>query len=243
LRKDETTMPEFMLLIHESEAAGAARPPAETRQLLERQAAYAQSLRASGAYVDGERLRPSAEARRVSRDDEKKARIEAGPFDGPTLEAYYVVQAGGLEDALELAAACPIPEGAGLEVRPVMSGHMEPDKTSQKGRVFAFAVLGAAPDERSWIDVMDRIDERTQGSFPEHQFRGGLRLEAPSRGRHVGSAGGRRATFDGPFLEGKEVIGGVFFMRMASVDEAVEWATTSAFVEHGVLEIRELWRS
>jgi hypothetical protein len=236
-------MPEFMLLIHESEAAGAARAPGETRQLLEQQAAYAQSLRASAAFVDGERLRPSVEARRVGRGREQGARIDAGPFGGPTLEAYYVVQAGDLEAALELAAACPVPPGAELEVRPVMSGRTEPDKTSQKGRVFAFAVLGASPDERSWVDMMDRIDERTQGSFPEHQFRGGVRLEAPSRGRHVGSAGGRRAVFDGPFLEGKEVIGGLFFMRMANVDEAVEWATTSAFVEYGVLEIRELWRS
>jgi hypothetical protein len=30
---------------------------------------------------------------------------------------------------------------------------------------------------------------------------------------------------------------------MASLDEAVEWASGSVFVEHGVLEIRELWRS
>src|SRR5688500_12048152 len=113
-------MPEFMLLIRESEAAGAARAPGETRQLLERQAAYAQSLRASAAFVDGERLRPSAEARRVSRDDQQRPRIETGPFGGPTLEAYYVVQARDLEAALELATECPIPPGAELEVRPVM---------------------------------------------------------------------------------------------------------------------------
>jgi hypothetical protein len=136
-----------------------------------------------------------------------------------------------------------VPPGAQVEVRPVMKGQFEPDKTSQKGRVFAFAVLGTAPDEGSWIDLMDRIDERTQAHFPEHQFRGGVRLEAPSRGQKLDSTGGRRAVFDGPFLESKEVIGGLFFMRMASLDEAVDWANQSAFVEHGALEIRELWRS
>jgi hypothetical protein len=241
--KEEITMPEFMLLIHDSEAAGAARTPGETRQLLEQQAAYEQKLRGAAAFVDGERLRPSAEARRVSRDGEGGSRVETGPFEGPTLEAYYVLRAGDLDTALELAADCPIPTGAEVEVRPVMSGQIEPEKTSQKGRVFAFAVLGAAPNESSWIEVMDRIDERTQGVFPEHQFRGGVRLEAPSRGRRLGPPGGRRAIFDGPFLEGKEVIGGLVFMRMASLDEAVEWASTSAFVEYGALEIRELWRS
>jgi hypothetical protein len=48
---------------------------------------------------------------------------------------------------------------------------------------------------------------------------------------------------DGPFLESKEVIGGLFFLRMTSIDEAVAWAAESRFVVHGTLEIRELWRT
>jgi hypothetical protein len=235
-------MTEFMVLIHESDAGGATLSPGETRRFLEQQAAYEQKLRALASFVDGERLRPSAEARRVRRD-EQGVHVEAGPFGAPTLEGYYVLQASDLEAALELTAQCPVPPGAQVEVRPVMSGHFEPDKTSQKGRVFAFAVLGTAPNEGSWTDVMDRIDESTRGRFPEHQFRGGARLEAPSRGRQLSFTGGRRAIFDGPFLESKEVIGGIFFMLMTSLDEAVEWAKSSAFVEYGALEIRELWRS
>jgi hypothetical protein len=241
--KEEPPMAEFMVLIHESEIAGGGLPPGKTQDLIEEQAAYEQKLRAAEAFVDGERLRPSSEGRRVSRDREQGARVEVGPFDEPTLGAYYVLQASDLDAALELAAQCPFPPGAGAEVRPVMNGHFEPDKTSQKGRLFAFAVLGSAANERSWIDVMDRIDERTRACFPEHQFRGGARLEAPSRGRHISATGGRRAVLDGPFLESKEVIGGLFFLRMASLGEAIEWASASPFVDHGTLEIRELWRS
>ena len=61
-------MPEFMVLIHENEADGATLTPSETRALLERQAAYEQKLRASKAYVEGERFRPSVEGRRVSKE-------------------------------------------------------------------------------------------------------------------------------------------------------------------------------
>jgi hypothetical protein len=235
-------MPDYMLLIHESEAAGASFAPRETQALLEQQASYEQKLRAASAYVDGERLRPAAEGRRVSREQEAP-RVEAGPFGEPTLAAYYVVRADDLDAAIALSVECPTSPGAVIEVRPVMKGEVEPAKTSHRGRVFAFVVLGAAADERSWIEVMDRIDERTHDRFPEHQFRDGVRLEAPSRGRELRSAGGRRATFDGPFLESKEVIGGLFFLRMASLDDAVDWAKESAFVDHGALEIRELWRS
>jgi hypothetical protein len=53
----------------------------------------------------------------------------------------------------------------------------------------------------------------------------------------------RRATFDGPFLESKEVIGGLILLRMTSLDEAVRWAGGTRFVVHGTLEIRELWRT
>jgi hypothetical protein len=236
-------MAEFMVLIHDNDGAGGALPPAEMRQLIEQQAAYKQKLQALAAFIDGERLRPSSEGRRVSRDPERGARVAEGPFGAPRLDAYYAFEARDLNAALDLAAQCPLPPGAEAEVRPVMNGHFEPDKTGQKGRMFAFAVLGSAPNERSWIEVMDRIDEQTRTQFPEHQFRGGARLEAPSRGQKLSSSGGRRAIFDGPFLESKEVIGGLFFMCMTSLDEAVEWATTSAFVEHGSLEIRELWRS
>jgi len=234
-------MPEFMVLIHESAAAGSGLTPRETRALLEAQSGYEGKLRAAAAYVDGERLRPAVEGRRVSRAAE--LRVADVPPGDSTLSGYYVVQAGNLDAAIELAAECPTPRGAELEVRPVMKGRFEPDKTSQKGRVFAFGVLGSAAHEAAWVEVMDRIDERTQDHFPPDRFRGGVRLQAPSQGRRIASSGGRRAVFDGPFLESKEVIGGLFFMRMPSLGEAVAWAGETAFVEHGVLEIRELWRS
>ncbi len=236
-------MSQFMVMIHENEAAEAALTPSETKALLEGHAAYEQKLRAASAYLDGERLRPSAEGKRVSHRD-GQPRVDAGPFADKALSGYYVLDAASLDAAVELAQQCPVSPGAELDVRPLMKGRLAPDKASQRGRVFAFAVLGSAPNEQGWVDVMDRVDnESTRDLFPGGRFLAGVRLEAPGRGRRVASTGGRRAVFDGPFLEGKEVIGGLFFMRMASLDEAVQWASQTAFVKHGAVEIRELWRS
>jgi hypothetical protein len=229
-------------MILENEAEGGKLAPSEIKALVEGHSAYERKLRAVSAYVDGERLRPSSEGRRVSRRD-GQLRIDPGPFGDKALSAYYVLETEGLDAAVKLAEECPMAPGAEFDVRPLMKGRHQPDKTSQKGRVFAFAVLGNAPSEQGWIEVMDRIDESTQDGFPAGRFRGGLRLKEPGRGRRVASAGGRRAVFDGPFLESKEVIGGLFFLGMASLDEAVDWASRSEFVKHGALEIRELWRS
>jgi hypothetical protein len=235
-------MPQFMVLILENEAEGRKLAPSETKALVEGHSAYEQKLRAVSAYIDGERLRPSSEGKRVSSRDGQPC-IDPGPSGDQALSGYYVLDADGLEAAVKLTEECPMSPGAELDVRPLMKGRHQPDKTSQPGRVFAFAVVGNAPSEQAWIDVMDRIDESTREGFPADRFRGGVRLQEPGRGRRVASAGGRRAVFDGPFLESKEVIGGFFFMRMTSLDEAVDWASRSEFVKHGAVEIRELWRS
>jgi hypothetical protein len=187
-------------------------------------------------------LRPSAEGKRV-RVRGGQARIEAGPFAESALAGYYLVNADSLDAAVALAEECPRSPGSVLDVRPLMKGSVKPEKASQQGRVFAFAVLGNAASEEAWSEIMDRIDASTREAFPTDRALGGMRLHAPGRGRRVTAAGGQRAIFDGPFLESKEVIGGLFFLRMTTLDEAVRWAAESEFVKHGALEIRELWRS
>ena len=246
-------MSQFMVMIHEHEATESALGPADTQALLEARVAYEQNLRDASAYRDGERFRPSAEGRRVRRR-EGQLQVDVGPFEEKAFGAYYVVEAPSLDAAVALARDCPVSPGAELDVRPVMRGDLSPDKASQQGRVFAFAVLGSAPTEAAWIDVMNGIEEITRDArarggydeipgFPAARRLGGVRLEAPGRGQRVVNTGGRRAVFDGPFLESKEVIGGLFFMNIASLEAAVKWASEKPFLQYGATEIRELWRS
>jgi hypothetical protein len=242
--KGEVAMPEYMILIHEDEGEQARIAPSETKRLIEAHTAYVKSLKSAGAYRDGERLRPSAEGRRI-RARAGRAEVEPGPFadDNRALAGYYLVRADDLAAAVALAESCPTAPGDTLDVRPLMKGNVRGDKGDARGKTFAFGVLGNAANERGWVEVMDRIDADTSAGFPTEQFLGGVRLEAPGKGRHIVWRGGKRAVMDGPFLESKEVIGGLFFLRLASLDEAVAWAALSKFVVHGALEVRELWRS
>jgi hypothetical protein len=236
-------MPEFMILIHEDEAGQQAMAPSEMRRWIEAHTAYSGKLKAAGVYRDGGRLRPSNEGRRV-----RTGRIEAGPFAGEAraLAGYYLVAADDLDAALALAGSCPLAPGDQLDVRPLMKGEVRADKSDVQGKTLGFVVLGNAGNEAAWVEVMDRIDADTHDRFPTERFLGGVRLEAPGRGRQVAARAGKPMVpmvMDGPFLESKEVIGGLFFLRFASLDEAVAWAKTTRFVEHGALEVRELWRS
>lgn len=235
-------MSEFMVLILADEAEEARLSPSATRTQVDGHAAWEAALREAAAWLDGERLRPSAAGRRVSVRD-GTPHVEVGPFGEATLAGYTLVQAENLDAALALTEGCPISAGTTIEVRPVLKGRSHPGKASLPGRVFAFAVLGQGVTEQAWIDVMDRIDTSATPVLGDDRFLGGVRLQPPGLGRQVRDVGGRRAVFDGPFLESKEVIGGLFFMRMSTLEEAVQWASKTEYVIHGVLEIRELWRS
>ena len=219
-------MNDYLVMILDNEAAVT---PADMRKLIAGHADFAKGLRASGIYRDGERLRP--EAKRVQGKD---------VFDGPFAETkealggYYAVRAESLEAATEIATRCPMLDGDTIEVRQVMKGELQPVKTDKPGKVFAFAVVGDN-------SLMDRVDAETSGAFhhDDPAFLGGVRLEAT--GRRVLSERGQRRVIEGPFAETKEVIGGLFFLRLPTIDDAVRFALDSRFVKHVALEIRELW--
>lgn len=237
-------MTEYLVMTLEDEQAHASQSPKAMSELIEKSAAYAEGLRRDGRLKDRGRLRPSKEGKRVRREGGRLA-VHDGPFaeEGKALGGYHWVEASSLDEATRLAASAPVLPGDAIDVRPLMKGAVQADKEAKPGKLFACGVLGNGKTEEGWVEVMDRIDEETRGRFPEASFLGGLRLEPPRSGRRIATRGERHATFDGPFLESKEVIGGLFVLRMTSIEEAVRWAGETAFVVHGALEIRELWRT
>jgi hypothetical protein len=237
-------MAEYLVMTLEDEDAHASQSPKEVAELIERGAALADELRRGGRLKDLGRLHPSKEGKRIRRVGDR-LELRDGPFaeEGRALASYHWVEAAGADEATALAERLPgLPTDA-IDVRPLMAGWVPVDKEARPGKLFACAVLGSTATERAWVEVMDRIDAETRGRLPESSFLGGLRLEPPSAGRRVVARSERRATLDGPFLESKEVIGGLVLMRMTSLDEVVRWASGTPFVVHGALEIRELWRT
>jgi hypothetical protein len=235
---------EYLVTILEDEPAHASQSPMAMAAHIDQSAAYADELRSAGRLKDRGRLRPSKEGKRVRREGERLT-VRDGPFaeEGKALGGYYWVEAGSLDEATGIAVRAPVLPTDEIEVRPLMKGAIPADKEAKAGKLFVCGVLGNTPTEDAWVGAMDRIDHETQGRFPAESFLGGLRLEPPRSGRRIATRAERRAIFDGPFLESKEVIGGLFVVRMTSIDEAVRWASETAFVAHGVLEIRELWRT
>jgi hypothetical protein len=69
-------------------------------------------------------------------------------------------------------------------------------------------------------------------------LRGGPRLGASELTTTVAVRDGRRLVTDGPFIESREQLGGVFVLDCADLDEAIDWAARCPGASHGTVEIR-----
>ena len=66
-------------------------------------------------------------------------------------------------------------------------------------------------------------------------------LQPASKGARVSFTTGRGIVTDGPFPETKEVIGGYWMIKAASLQEAVEWAKQVPAAEGDVVEVRQVF--
>lgn len=113
----------YALLIVDAESANPAseQPSAEdAATVMGDYNAYTKMLRDRGAYVAGEALQPNPTATTVRVQDGRTVTT-----DGPFIEAkealggFYLVEARDLDEAIELAAACPGARFGAVEIRPI----------------------------------------------------------------------------------------------------------------------------
>lgn len=113
-------MAQWMIAIYGDEQAEAQASEAETARVIEAYGAYTKALGDAGVIRGGERLRPSAEARRVRVRGGQRAILD-GPFTETkeVLGGFYLLECATREEALEWGARCPGAEHAFVEVWPI----------------------------------------------------------------------------------------------------------------------------
>src|ERR1700733_734345 len=112
----------YMLLIYTPDI-GRDRTDEEWAEMVEPFVAYNEYVKASGYYVDGAPLAELSTATTVRVRDGKRV-ITDGPFAETKefLGGFYMVDCPSLDEAIELAAACPAAISGAVEVRPVLDG-------------------------------------------------------------------------------------------------------------------------
>lgn len=114
----------YMLLIFGDEQAAMQATAEQREQQGMAYEAFTQSIRRSGNFRDGDPFQPRETATTVRvRDGESEA--VSGPVD-PSREqllAYYKVEAGTLDEAVEMASRIPGANYGSIEVRPVLQSN------------------------------------------------------------------------------------------------------------------------
>jgi hypothetical protein len=111
---------QYMLLIYNCQRPEPADP--DFAESLARVNAFADECRRRGVFVGGHPLQPEHTATTVSVRD-GKALITDGPFaeTHEHLGGAYILDCRNLDEALELAALCPMAEVGSIEVRPIVT--------------------------------------------------------------------------------------------------------------------------
>ena len=109
---------QYLLMLYADESCWTRMTPEEQTRGMEAYRAYTEALQSSGAYVGGNRLRPSGTATRV-RANNDKTQVLDGPFSDSKeqLGGYYLIEAPDLDGALSWAARCPGAHHGTVEVR------------------------------------------------------------------------------------------------------------------------------
>ncbi|MEO0564206.1 MAG: YciI family protein [Chloroflexota bacterium] len=68
----------------------------------------------------------------------------------------------------------------------------------------------------------------------------GIQLHKPTAATTVRIRDGKTTTFDGPFAETKEFLGGIYVLECENLDEAIELAAMIPAAAHSSVEVRPI---
>lgn len=88
-------------------------------------------------------------------------------------------------------------------------------------------------DGRAWVEEMKRRGAYSSGDL----------LRPPDEAATVRVREGQVLVSDGPYAETKEQVGGLTVLECASLDEAIELASTHPSARLGMIEVRPLWET
>ena len=111
---------QYALTIYDDQTKWADAPPDAPRETAEAYGKLTDEMRAAGVFRAGEGLQPVTTATTVRVPNGERI-VTDGPFaeTKEQLGGYYVIEADGLDRALEAAKRCPGAQGGTIEVRPV----------------------------------------------------------------------------------------------------------------------------
>ena len=96
---------------------------------------YDAELRKAGVLLAEEGLHPTSKGRRVKMTGGKPV-VTDGPFAEAkeVVAGFWIIQAKSMEEAVEWAKRCPLPEQGVIEIRQIFEDHDFPPELQEKAK-------------------------------------------------------------------------------------------------------------
>lgn len=210
-------------------------------ELLTAMGAYNQQLVTAGVMRAGEGLRPTREAVRMKLSN-GQATIIDGPFSETKelIAGLSVFEAASRDEVVNWIKQWPTQDGDGnvtVEIReagcPGGCAEVYPNPDARpEGKRFA-VLLRSSPaleaEEPVAQEKLDRLDAHNAAEAAKGVLLAADGLRSSARASRVQFSGGKATVLDGPFTEIKELIAGYWMIRVASMDDAIEWARRNPY--------------
>jgi hypothetical protein len=113
--------------------------------------------------------------------------------------------------------------------------------------IMEYAILVYRDESRDaevdWPQVQADYDAYFKRAAEAGILHNGPRLGSSAATTTVKVRDGERLITDGPFIEAREQLGGIFVLECNDLDEALDWAALCPGATHGVVEVRPVWTS
>lgn len=101
-----------------------------SKEMFEEMGKFNDELIGAGRLHAADGLQPSSRGARVV-FSRRNPTVQRGPFDDVFVAGFWVIEAGSMDDAIELAKRVPFEEGT-IEIRPIMEASDFPDEILPK---------------------------------------------------------------------------------------------------------------
>jgi hypothetical protein len=131
------------------------------------------------------------------------------------------------------------------------------DRRSRQTRVFHtpseeidmrfMVIVKASPDSEAGVMPSQQM-LTDMGRYNEELFKAGIMqagegLHPSAKGARVHFSNKKTTVTDGPFAEAKELVGGFWLWKCASLQEAIDWARRCPMPDDAQLEIRQIFET
>jgi hypothetical protein len=238
--KEEMTMRYLALLGEDESAAAQPDTPAWDAEM-------AGHMRFSEVAADaihgGEALQPVATAMTVRHGDGGEPLVTTGPYAETTeaLGGFYVLEAGTLDDAIDMARRIPTAESGWVALRPLVMWQAPDGDTPPSGNRYLAVIYGKEspadqPDTPAWDEgaaAHGRFVEGAAGAV----LAGGA-VHPVDTTTTVQVRDGELLVTDGALSEAAEIVGGLYVLGAPTTAAAVDVATAIPVGPGGAIEVR-----